>query len=296
LKLDETIETTAVRLLELAATKLPGDVIAALKKAREAEDSAVATMQLDNILRNIELANQMRLPMCQDSGLIVFFIELGRKFHRDVDIHSKLIEAAREATTSIPLRPNAVHPITRSNSGDNVGAGVPLVTWNFTETDYVEITALLKGAGSENMSMLEVLDPGAGVEGIKDLLLNTVTRSGGKPCPPTILGVGIGGTTDEALKLAKRATLRPLGQKHPDSLFADLESLLLEVVNKTGIGPMGLGGRTTALGVHVEYAYCHTASLPVGIDVQCWAARRSKARIHNDGSVEILSHRDEDLA
>lgn len=283
-------------MLELAATKLPGDVIAALEVAYESEDSEVAKMQLGNILRNIQLANQMRLPMCQDSGLVVFFVELGRRFQRDVDIHSRLVEATRKATESIPLRPNAVHPLTRSNSGDNLGLGVPLVTWNLIDADYLEVTAMLKGAGSENMSRLEVLDPGAGVEGIKDLLLDTVMRSGGKPCPPTILGIGLGGTTDEALKLAKKATLRPIGQKHPDLLFADLEDMLLEAVNETGVGPMGLGGRTTALGVQVEYAYCHTASLPVGINVQCWAARRSKARIHNDGSVEIISHRDEELA
>ena len=296
MKLEEIVKSTAVRLLELAATKLPGDVIAALEVAYESEDSEVAKMQLGNILRNIQLANQMRLPMCQDSGLVVFFVELGRRFQRDVDIHSRLVEATRKATESIPLRPNAVHPLTRSNSGDNVGLGVPLVTWNLIDADYLEVTAMLKGAGSENMSRLEVLDPGAGVEGIKDLLLDTVMKSGGKPCPPTILGIGLGGTTDEALKLAKKATLRPIGQKHPDLLFADLEDMLLEAVNETGVGPMGLGGRTTALGVQVEYAYCHTASLPVGINVQCWAARRSKARIHNDGSVEIISHRDEELA
>lgn len=293
MKLEKIIKRTAIRLLELAATKLPEDVINALEKAREAEDSEVAKTQLDNILRNIGLADEMKLPMCQDTGLVVFFNELGRGFPGELNIPSMLVEATREATKSIPLRPNAVHPMTRMNSGDNVGVGVPITNWNLTDTDYLDITVLLKGAGSENMSSLRMLNPSEGVDGIRDLLLETVTNSGGKPCPPTILGLGIGGTTDEAMRLAKKATLRPLDEKHPDSNFSDLERTLLEAVNRTGIGPMGLGGRTTALGVHVEYAYCHTASLPVGINVQCWAARRSTARVNKDGNVRILSHRGE---
>jgi len=295
LELERIVRRTAVRLLELAATKLPRDVTTALREAQKTEDYEVARIQLDNILRNIELADEMRLPICQDTGLVIFFNELGAGFPGELNLYPLLVEATREATESIPLRPNTVHPITRINSGDNVGLGVPLVDWGLTETDYLEITAMLKGAGSENMSRLKVLNPSAGVDGIRDFLLDTVISSGGKPCPPTILGVGVGGTTDEALKLAKKATLRPLDQEHPDPLFAELEKTLTEAVNETGIGPMGLGGKTTTLGVHVEYAYCHTASLPVGINIQCWAARRSKARILKNGEVEILSHRGETI-
>ncbi len=295
LMLEDTVKKAAIKLLELAATRLPEDVTLALKHACEKEDSEVARIQLENMLRNIETASLTKLPMCQDTGLILFFNELGREFPRELDISPILVEAVREATESIPLRPNTVHPLTRANSGNNVGVGVPQIAWDLTDTDYLEITVLLKGAGSENMSRFRMLNPSKGVEGVKEFLMDTVIRSGGKPCPPTILGVGIGGTSDEALKLAKKAILRPVGQKHLDPAFAELEETLLESVNETGIGPMGLGGRTTALGVHVEYAYCHPASLPVGINVQCYAARRAKARISGDGNVEILSHSGESL-
>ncbi|UCD73223.1 MAG: fumarate hydratase [Candidatus Bathyarchaeota archaeon] len=293
MNLERTVRKTAIGLLKLAATQLPEDIVKALEEAYRIEDSDVAKTQLDNILQNIGIAEETKLPMCQDTGLVIFFNEVGRGFPRDLNIYLLLKEATREATKIIPLRPNAVHPLTRDNSGDNTGTGVPIVNWNLTETDYLDITVMLKGAGSENMSNLHVLNPSEGVEGIRDLLLETVTSSGGKPCPPIILGIGIGGTADEAMKLAKKATLRPLNKKHADQVFRDLEKRLLEDVNKTGIGPMGLGGKTTALGVKVEYSYCHTASLPVGINVQCWAARRSAARIYKDGTVEILSHRGE---
>lgn len=295
MNLERTVRKTAIRLLRLAATQLPEDIIKALHEAYRIEDTDIAKIQLDNILQNIGIAEETKLPMCQDTGLVIFFNEVGRGFPRDLNIYPLLVEATREATKIIPLRPNAVHPLTRENSGDNIGIGVPIVNWNLTETDYLDITVMLKGAGSENMSILRVLNPSEGVEGIRDLLLETVTNSGGKPCPPVILGLGIGGTTDEAMKLAKKATLRPLNEKHTDRVFRDLEKGLLEAVNNTGIGPMGLGGKTTALGVKVEYSYCHTASLPVGINFQCWAARRSAARIYKDGTIEVLSHRGENF-
>lgn len=295
MNLERTIKKTVIQLLKLAATQLPEDVVKALEEARRIEDSEVARTQLDNILQNVAIAEENKLPMCQDTGLVIFFNDIGRGFPKDLNIYPLLEEATKEATKTIPLRPNAVHPLTRENSGDNIGIGIPIVNWNLTETDYLDITVMLKGAGSENMSILRALNPSEGVEGIRDLLLETVIHSGGKPCPPIILGLGIGGTTDEAMRLAKKATLRPLDKKHKDRVFQDLEKKLLGAVNRTGIGPMGLGGKTTALGVKVEYAYCHTASLPVGINVQCWAARRSVARIFKDGTIEVLSHRGETL-
>jgi len=288
--LEERVKNTVVKLLELASSRLPDDVINALREAYEQEESNVAKIQLDNMLRNARLAEERNLPICQDTGLVVFFVDLGRKFPIELDLPAILNEATKEATERIPLRPNAVHPIDRTNSGDNLGVGVPIINWNITENDYLEITAMPKGGGSENMSKLRVLNPGAGVEGIREFLVDTVKRAGGKPCPPTIIGLGIGGTTDETMKLAKKATLRPLDREHQEASLAALERSLLEEVNDTGIGPMGLGGKTTALGVKVEYAYCHTASLPAGINVQCWAARRATARILKGGGVELLSH------
>jgi fumarate hydratase subunit alpha len=295
LTLETSIKNTVIGLLRLAATQLPEDVVEALEEAFRREDSEVARTQLENILQNIGIAEKTKLPMCQDTGLVVFFNDLGRGFPKDIDLYPLLKEATKEATEIIPLRPNAVHPLTRENSGDNIGIGVPIMNWNLTSTDYLDITVMLKGAGSENMSVLRALNPSEGVEGIRELVVETVTCSGGKPCPPIVLGLGIGGTTDEAMKLAKKATLRPLNKKHKDRVFENLEDRLLEAVNKTRIGPMGLGGKTTALGVKVEYAYCHTASLPIGVNVQCWAARRSTARIFKDGTIEVLSHRGENL-
>jgi fumarate hydratase subunit alpha len=147
-----------------------------------------------------------------------------------------------------------------------------------------------KGAGSENMSALAMLTPSQGLSGIKEFALNTIVKAGGKPCPPTIIGMGIGGSADISMKLAKEALLRPTNQRNDDSQIAELENELFTAINTLGIGPMGLGGKTTVLGVNIEYAYCHTASLPVAINIQCWAARRAVARIHPDGRIEHISH------
>jgi fumarate hydratase subunit alpha len=189
------------------------------------------------------------------------------------------------ATSEVPLRPNVVHPLTRHNPGDNLGKGMPYVHFEPEEVDYTELTVMPKGAGSENMSALAMLTPSQGIKGVKSFVLEVVVRAGGNPCPPTIIGVGIGGTADQALLISKKAVLRRLDQESPDTNLARLEAELKQALNATGIGPMGLGGRTTVLGVKVEEAHCHTASLPVAVTVQCWAGRRASARIMKDGSV-----------
>jgi len=160
----------------------------------------------------------------------------------------------------------------------------------FIPEDYVELTVFPKGGGSENMSAMTMLTPDKGLLGIKKFVVDTVINAGGKPCPPIIVGLGIGGSSDLALKLAKKALLRPINQRHSEPEIAKLEDELLEAVNNTGIGPMGLGGKHTALGVNAEYAYCHTASFPVAVNIQCWAARRATARIYDGGRVEHLTH------
>jgi fumarate hydratase subunit alpha len=167
---------------------------------------------------------------------------------------------------------------------------MPYINWKVGDKDYIEITVMTKGAGSENMSQLAMLTPSQGLKGIKEFVLNTVLRAGGNPCPPMILGVGIGGSADISMKLAKEALLRPLNVRHSDPEIAALETELLESMNMLGIGPMGLGGKTSLLGLNIEYAYCHTASLPVAINVQCWAARRGTVRIHTDGNLEFPTH------
>ncbi|HIE53607.1 MAG TPA: fumarate hydratase, partial [Chromatiaceae bacterium] len=272
------IKSTVIELLRLASTELPEDVKRALKDAYEKETEEVPKMQLKAILDNIDLAVKTGTPMCQDTGVPLFYVSIGKVRHENVE--QAILKAVEEATKLVPLRPNAVHPLTRKNPGTNVGHRMPYINYKFTEDDYIEITALPKGAGSENMSALAMLTPAQGLKGVKEFVLNTVLRAGSQPCPPTIIGVGIGGSADIAMKIAKEALMRPVGQRSQDPDIAKLEAELYEALNELGIGPMGLGGKTTVLAVHIEYAYGHTASLPVAVNVQCWAARRATARIY----------------
>lgn len=285
------IKSTVIELLRLASTELPEDVKRALKDAYEKETEEVPKMQLKALLDNIDLAVKTGTPMCQDTGVPLFYVSIGKVRHENVE--QAILKAVEEATKLVPLRPNAVHPLTRKNPGTNVGHRMPYINYKFTEDDYIEITALPKGAGSENMSALAMLTPAQGLKGVKEFVLNTVLRAGSQPCPPTIIGVGIGGSADIAMKIAKEALMRPVGQRSQDPDIAKLEAELYEALNELGIGPMGLGGKTTVLAVHIEYAYGHTASLPVAVNVQCWAARRATARIYEDGRVEYLSHKRE---
>jgi len=277
------IQNAVVELLRRTVVKLPADVEQAIRKAYAAETDEVPRMQLKAIVDNIELAGKMNTPMCQDTGVTIFYVTLPRDCR--VDVGKGIVEGVRRATKEVPLRPNAVHPITRKNPGDNVGEKMPYINWKVGDQDHIEITVMTKGAGSENMSALAMLTPAAGLKGIKEFALNTVLKAGSNPCPPTIIGMGIGGSADIAMKLAKEALLRPIDRRHKDPEIAKLETELLESMNMLGIGPMGLGGKTTMLGLNIEYAYCHTASLPVAINVQCWAGRRGTVRIHKDGKL-----------
>jgi fumarate hydratase subunit alpha len=203
----------------------------------------------------------------------------------DEELEAGIRQGVARATREVPLRPNVVHPLTRHNTGDNLGDGMPVIHFSPPKGDFVEIVHMPKGAGSENMSALRMLNPSEGVNGIKRAVLEAITKAGGRPCPPTIVGLGIGGTAEGAAYLAKKAVLRPVGRRSLDPEAARLEEDLELMLNRSGVGPMGLGGRTTVLGVSVELAHCHTASLPVAINLQCWAARRCSARIYPDGRV-----------
>jgi fumarate hydratase subunit alpha len=285
---ENDVQDAVVELLRKTVVKLPADIDEALRRAFDAETDEVPKMQMKAILDNIDMAEKGNTPMCQDTGVTIFYVTLPKSCTADVE--KGIIEGVRRATKEVPLRPNAVHPITRKNPGDNVGLRMPYINWKVGDKDYIEITVMTKGAGSENMSQLAMLTPSQGLKGIKEFVLNTVLRAGGNPCPPMILGVGIGGSADISMKLAKEALLRPLNVRHSDPEIAALETELLESMNMLGIGPMGLGGKTSLLGLNIEYAYCHTASLPVAINVQCWAARRGTVRIHTDGNLEFPTH------
>lgn len=281
------MEDTVVSLLKEAVTSLPNDILSALKNAESNETNEIAKTQLQTILKNINAAENLALPICQDTGIHIFFVS-GRILP---DIEKEIRSGTERATREIPLRPNAVHPISRENPGTNVAENVPYIVYHPKDVDYTEITVLPKGAGSENMSALAMLTPSQGLAGVKKFILDTVVNAAGKPCPPVILGIGIGGTADEAMAISKTALLRPLGNQNSDPLISKLETDLYKALNMTGIGPMGLGGDTTVLGVNIEIAYCHTASLPVAVNIQCWAARRATARIYSDGHVEYATEK-----
>lgn len=264
-----------VELIKKAVVDLPEEVEEALRDAYEREESEIARLQLKNILDNVKLAREQQIPLCQDTGIPLFFVRLGNESKKD-ESEKAIVEGVREATASVPLRPNVVDPITRENSGDNSGVGMPQIYWSVSDDRHTYITYMPKGAGSENASAQKMLKPS---DNIKDFILDTVEKAGGKPCPPIIVGVGIGGAMDTSTTLAKKALLRPLDSKNPEEAYAKLEDELLAEINGLGIGPMGLGGKTTALAVNVEYASCHTASLPVAVNIQCWAHRHHTMRL-----------------
>ena len=291
MKITSVVEDVAVNLLRLAAIRLPADVKEALEKAHQEERSRRGRIQLSAILENIKLAEEETRPICQDTGTINFYLQAAPRFPRLDKIDDVLRGAVRRATKEVPLRPNAVDPFSQQNTGDNTGIHIPFVHWGFSSEDYLEITAFPKGAGSENVCDLAMMAPADGLENMKRFVIGSVIKAGALPCPPTIVGVGMGGGADIAMKLAKMALLRPLNEPHRDSRIAKLERDLYEAVNSTQIGPMGLGGDFTTLGVKVDYAHRHPASYPVAVAFQCWAARRSTARVYPDGKVKYLTHK-----
>ncbi len=269
-----------------AATELPDDVVDALRRARDAEDP-IGRVQLNAILENVEIARRDAVAMCQDTGIQTFMVFVGERFPLLGSLRAAIEDAVRRATQALPLRPNTVDPFTGRNPGDNTGRFVPYIVWELEEGDACRIHLLPKGGGSENCCALRMLPPGAGLVGIERFVIEHVAACEGKPCPPGVIGVGIGGGADLALKLGKLSLLRPVGARHPESAVAEMEERLLTRINETGVGPMGLGGRTTALDVHIEFAHRHPASLPVGIAYQCWADRRKVLHIDRAGRVEV---------
>jgi fumarate hydratase subunit alpha len=287
----KVVEDTAFNLLKQAVIYLPDDVKQALKKAYAEETSDTGKTQLKAILENIELAEKYKAPVCQDTGTIIFYIKAGAEA-KDLDkIENALINAVRKATKEIPLRPNSVDPFTQKNSGDNTGRYIPFLHWEMVPGESIELTVLTKGGGSENVCIGGMLVPGEGINGLKKFVIDAVIKAGAQPCPPTILGIAVGGGADIAMKLAKKSLLKPVNEPNPNPELAKLEQEIFEAANMTGIGPMGLGGKTTVLGVHVDYAFRHPASFPAAVSFNCWAARRASARISADGTVEYLTHK-----
>ena len=277
---EKQIEDTIYQLYKQAAIVLGDDVKSALKGALKREDTDLGKLNIEAILKNIELAEEKSIPMCQDTGLPIVFVKLGKV--QVENLYEAIAKGVERATGDVPLRPNVVDPITRKNTGINVGNKVPIVDVELIDGDYVEFTIMPKGFGSENNNQLGMLLPADGVEGVKDFVVESVLKAGGKPCPPMVVGVGIGGTSDMALKLGKKALLGTVGVRNSDEVLAGMEEEILERINKDGKGPMGLGGRTTALDVKILKMDTHTAGLPVGVVIQCWADRHATARLYDN--------------
>lgn len=269
------VEGVICNLFKQAVIELPSDVRKALEEAYKREEQDIARTNLEAILENIQAAEELEIPMCQDTGLPIVFVKLGKV--EVENLYQGVRKGVEKATKEIPLRPNVVDPLTRVNTGNNLGKLIPQIDVELVEGEYIEFTVFPKGFGSENNNALMMGLPGDGVEGIKKFVVDTVIKAGGKPCPPTVVGVGIGGSSDMAMKLAKKALLREVGVLHNEERIAELEKEILKLINDTGIGPMGLGGKTTALDVKIEYADTHTAGLPVGVCIQCWADRHTSA-------------------
>jgi fumarate hydratase subunit alpha len=274
----QEIADTVARLLQEANFDLPEDAVTALRRGLAQETDELPRAVLQTLLDNATVAREQRLAMCQDCGLAVVFVELGRDCHLDGDLYAALDDGVRQAYRDGCLRASVLaNPLDRgSNTGDNTPAFVHV---RLLPGDRLTLHCAPKGGGSENMSALWMLSPSAGRAGVVEHIVERVREAGGKPCPPLVLGVGLGGNFEKAALLAKEALLRPLGQPSPVPEVAELEQDILTRVNETNVGPTGLGGRTTALAVHVERHPCHLASLPVALNVQCHAARHKSATL-----------------
>jgi len=248
-----------------AETVLPPDVEEALHSAYNKETSVIARGEFENIFANLKVAKEKNVPICQDTGILVIYLTIPETVPVTTKLYDAVTEGIRLATKSVPLRPNAVDPLTRKNSGDNTGSGLPAI--HIIPGDKLRVTVFPKGAGSENMSQIRMMLPSE-VGKIPEFVTSVVKDAGSRPCPPVIIGVGIGGTFDMAASFAKEALLSPI------NTMTSFEKDICNKINKLGIGAMGLGGDTTCLAVKIKEGACHTASLPVAVNIQCWCSRR----------------------
>ncbi|MCD6161104.1 MAG: fumarate hydratase [candidate division Zixibacteria bacterium] len=264
--------TSAIKKMCMDANYYLGDdVLSAIKKYEKTEESPLGKEILNQIIKNAGIAKDNQMPLCQDTGYTVVFADVGQEAHFNGDFNEAINEGVRQGYTDGYLRKSVVEdPLRRKNTGDNTPA---IISTKLVAGDKVKLTVITKGGGSENMSRIKMLKPGDGEDGVKDFVVETIRIAGGNPCPPLIVGVGIGGLFDKVAHIAKHALLRKVGSKHPDPYYAAMEEELLERINNTGVGPMGLGGRTTALAVHIETHPCHIASMPVAVNTQCHSAR-----------------------
>jgi fumarate hydratase subunit alpha len=290
---EKLLESVIFELTRLSSIELPPDVVRALREGYEKEDTAAAKSQLEAIFENCKIAHDKQVGLCQDTGVPMIFADLGLLCTLEGDPQAAAKRALARATKAVPMRENVINPLTKKNTGTNTGPHIPHIRWEMAPgKDYLDLTVAPKGFGSEMRAaqtwVLTSEDIGrAAVRAVLDVVEDAM----GEPCPPVIIGVGIGGFADTSMAMAKRALFRsPIGSRHEDPMVAALEEEIERAVNSLNLGPMGFGGKTYALGVHADISGSHTAVVPVSVMFQCWACRYSKARIYNDGTAEFLTH------
>jgi len=274
-EIDVKLITQKIRSLSIEANTILGeDVISAYKKGLEKEESYIGKDSFRQLLENAKIAKEERVALCQDTGLVVVFVELGQEVHLvGGDLNEAIHEGVRQGYRDGYFRASSLDPLSRRNIGDNTPA---IIHVEIVQGDRLKLTVAPKGFGSENMSRVALFPPAVGIEGVKKFIVQRVEESGSNPCPPIVVGVGIGGTFEKAALIAKKSLLRSLGQRHPNPDIAKLEEELLEEINRLGIGPLGLGGKMTALDVHIETFPTHIASIPVAVNIQCHCGRHKE--------------------
>ena len=286
------VEETAREMYGRALKKYPPDLVAAMRAAAERETSPVAKHHFELMLTSIDKGEHDDRPICQDTGMQTFWLRVGTRLKFDgYDLQNAIREGVRRWSSENEYRKTVVHPVTRKKVGEQVGLRHPTIYWDWLDgKDYLEMMMLSKGSGSENQGFLGMLVPAQGLSGVKQFIIDSVLAAGGQFCPPGVAGIGIGGTFDSVARMSKEALLRPLDTRNEEQLVADLEDELLEAINATKIGPMGLSGDTTVLKVNIEYGVTHETQNPVALNLQCWAHRKAGARIHSNGKVEFIRY------
>jgi L(+)-tartrate dehydratase alpha subunit len=271
--------------------RLPTDVVCKLAELRAREDAPLSKVVYDSMFENLDTADRLDRPCCQDTGVIQFFVRAGANFPQLGELKRVLEDAVKQATVDAPLRHNAVETFVEKNTGTNTGTGVPWIEWDIVpDDDSVTIDVYMAGGGCTLPGAAKVLMPSAGYEGVVKFVFDVITSYGVNACPPLLVGVGVSTSAETAAMLSKRAILRPVGSHHPDPRAAKMETLLEDGLNEVGLGPQGLSGKASVLGVNVESSARHPSTIGVGVSVGCWAHRRGSIRIRPDLSYDILSH------
>jgi L(+)-tartrate dehydratase alpha subunit len=281
-----------VKFINYIGKHLPDDIMDKLAQLRAAEENPLAKVVYDSMFENLSMAEKLDRPCCQDTGFIQFFIKAGANFPLLSGVRSILDEAVRTVTQVAPLRHNAVEIFEEKNTGNNTGERIPWIDWDIIpDNSGITLEVYMAGGGCSLPGQGKTLTPAAGYEGIVQFVFDVMTSYGVNACPPLLVGIGIGGSIDVAANLSKRALFRPIGSRHPDSRGAEMELLIEKGLNDIGIGPQGVSGKNSVLGVHIEKADRHPSTISVAVSVGCWAHRRGTIQIKEDMSYEILSHK-----